>query len=191
MKTSSNPTPACLKLLLCLGPARAITDNDNYKKRSSTYLVPGERHGASAVSRHGGRGKRLEGGEHGRLLSSRLWRTSASDNSVGNRRLSSSVITPFRPAASHSRAQERTDLIDDGGGDPFTFTIVQWTPASCGCGTFETTRYDDGGGVVISQLSPSSRPYCFTAHDKNKNTTDRRKTINTTRTRLWQKIFLH
>lgn len=94
------------------------------EQRSSTYLVPGERHGASVVSRHGGRGKRSDGGERGRLLSSRLWRTSASDNSVGNRRLSSSVITPLRPAASHSRAQERTDLIDDGGGDPFTFTIV-------------------------------------------------------------------
>jgi len=156
-------------------------------ERLSTYLVPGERHSASVVSRHGGRGKRSDGGERGRLLSSRLWRTSASDNSVGNRRLSSSVITPLRPAASHSRAQERTDLIDDGG-DPFTFTIVHnghWRAAAVA----RSKRHETTAAASSSHNFPRVADHIVSR--QNKNTTDRRKTINTTRTRVWQKNYVH
>jgi len=156
---------------------------------SSTYLVPGERHGASVVSRHGGRGKRSDGGERGRLLSSRLWRTSASDNSVGNRRLSSSVITPLRPAASHSRAQERTDLIDDY--DPFAFTIVL-NGHRRAAAVARSKRHETTAAASSSHNFPRVADHIVSRRTtKNKNTTDRQKTMNTTRTRLWQKIYLH
>lgn len=154
---------------------------------SSLFLVPGERHGASVVSRHGGRGKRSDGGERGRLLSSRLWRTSASDNSVGNRRLSSSVITPLRPAASHSRAQERTDLIDDY--DPFAFTIVL-NGHRRAAAVARSKRHGTTAAASSSHNFPRVADHIVSRRTtKNKNTTDRQKTMNTTRTRLGKKFI--